>query len=257
MIENLSIEGKHILSTRPADLNDEFERVLIGYGAFVECFPTIKISPVEDKVNLDKKLYKLDTYNGIFFTSGNGVKYFFERAKELDVKFAGDIYCVGEKTNIALKQFGYNAAFIPQKYSADDFVNELNKEKLNGKNFLFPHGNLSADNIVKKISEFSNMEEVIVYNTTCPVYDTTYVEWIRDIINKNGFDCITFFSPSSIQNFFDLIGEINLTNTNVAVIGKTTLKKAKDLDLNVEIIPDSSTSEYLAKAIVDFYNRNN
>ncbi len=253
----MGIEGKHILSTRAAESNDEFESVLIGHGAFVECFPTIKITPVENHTKLDLFLNKINDYDGIFFTSANGVKYFFDRAKELKIKYEGKIYVVGEKTNTQLNKYSYNSAFMPQSYSAEAILDELNKDEITGKKFLFPRGNLSLENLRKQMEEYSLIEEVVVYNTVCPVYGTPYIDWIKDIIKAEGLDCITFFSPSSVQNFNKLIGKVDLKNTVIASIGDTTLNNAKEFGLDVTVIPDKATAENLAQAIVEFYNVTN
>lgn len=253
----MSIEGKHILSTRPGDNNDEFESALISNGAYIESFPTIKISPVEDKTELDNVLGKLDTYDGIFFTSVNGVKYFFDRASELGKYYEGKIYVVGIKTNKQLQKFGYKAAFMPQNYSADDMLDEISLNEIKGKKLLFPCGNLSAANINEKLRRYSEVEKIIVYDTLCPSYQKQYIDWIKEILRGKGVDCISFFSPSGIENFNTLIGSIELEEIDIAVIGNTTLRRAKEFGFEVEIIPNRSTSISLANSIIDFYGRKN
>ncbi len=250
----MSIEGKHILSTRVAESNDEFESVLIGNGAFVECFPTIKIIPAGNSSKLDTVLNNISNYDGIFFTSANGVKYFWDRAKELNIKYHGKIYVVGEKTNIQLNKYGYLSVFMPQNYSAEAIFNEINKDEITGKKFLFPRGNLSMENLKNRLEKYSQIEEVVVYNTISPVYGTPFIEWIKDVIKAGGIDCITFFSPSSIENFYILLGNINLNNTVIAAIGDTTVNKANEFGLEVKVIPDKATAGNLARAIVEFYN---
>jgi uroporphyrinogen III methyltransferase/synthase len=253
----LSIEGKHILSTRPGDYNDEFEGVLISHGAYIESFPTIKISPVEDKTGLDDLLSKLNTYDGIFFTSVNGVKYFFERAIELGKYYEGKIYVVGIKTNMQLQKFGYKAAFMPQKYSADDMLDEINLNEINGKKLLFPCGNLSAANINEKLGSYSEVVKITVYNTLCPNYQKPHIDWIKEILKEKGVDCISFFSPSGIDNFNTLIGNIELEEIDIAVIGNTTLRRAKEFGFEVGIVPNRATLISLANSIIDFYSRKN
>lgn len=253
----MAVEGKHILSTRAMESNDEFESVLIGHGAFVECFPTIKISPIEHNEKLDEILGNINSYDGIFFTSVNGVKHFWNRAKDFNFKYEGKIYSVGSRTGRELTKYGYKPDFTPKIFSSDGLIDELNKDEIKGKKFLLPRGNLSVEKLGKELSKYSNVDEVVVYETICPVYDEEYINWMQEIINSKGFDCITYFSPSSIQNFFSLLGDISLDGADIAVIGNTTYQIAKEKGLNVNILPIEFTSEILAKTIVEFYNGKN
>ena len=253
----MGIEGKHILSTRDANSNDEFESVLISHGAIIECFPTIKIIPAENNVKLDEVLRKVNSYDGIFFTSSNGVRNFFERAKELGIRFENKIYGVGDKTGLSIKKYGYTPDFIPENFSSDSIADEMKPEELKNKKFLLPRGNLSQDNLKNKLEKFAQVDDIVVYQTICPVYGTPYIEWLKDILDSEGLDCLTFFSPSAIQNFYKLLGKIEISKTDIAVIGKTTMTKAQEFGLNVNVIPDKSTSENLAKAIVEYYEKMN
>lgn len=253
----MGIEGRHILSTRAAESNDEFESVLISYGAVVECFPAIKITCIENNQALDRELSRVNDFDGIFFTSANGVKHFFERAKTLGVLYNNRIYAVGEKTGLMIKKYGYIPSFIPENFSSDSLIEELKSDEIKNKIFLFPKGNLSPDNIKNKLQDYSTVKEVIVYKTECPEYNKQHTDWIKNIIISGGLDCITFFSPSAVQNFYGILGKIDIKNTDIAVIGKTTMNKTLEYGVEVSIIPDKSTSENLAKAIVEYYEKMN
>lgn len=253
----MSIEGRHILTTRAGNLNDEFEGVLIGHGAYIESFPTIEVLPRETNSKLDEILSNVNSYDGIFFTSANGVKYFFSRAAELGSEYNGKIFVSGDKTGIVLKKFGYDEYFAPQNNSVRDLINKLDESELEGKKFLLPKGNLGLSDLKDYLSKFSHVDEVIVYDTKCPLYEDGYILWMKDVIEDNGIDCISFFSPSCVENFYGLLGKVTLSNIDIAVIGNTTLNKAREFGLDVEIIPNKSTAEELAKSIVEFYNSKN
>jgi len=253
----VAIEGRHILSTRAAESNDEFESVLISHGAVVECFPTIKITRVENNVKLDEELNRINSYDALIFTSSNGVKCFFERAKELGAHYGNRIYAVGEKTGLAVKKYGFVPSFVPENFSSESLIDELKPDDIENKKFLFPKGNLSPDYIKNTLGSRASVEEVIVYKTICPEYSKQYIDWIKNILCSGGLDCITFFSPSAVHNFYGILDGIEIKNTDIAVIGKTTLNKAKEHELKVNILPEKSTSENLAKAIVKFYEKMN
>lgn len=200
-------------------------------------------------------LNELNKYNGIFFTSTNAVKYFFERANFLNVKYCGKIYSVGEGTKQKIESYGYMDSFIPDVYSAEGMVESLPRKEIEGKTFLFPRGNISMDKLQKALSESARVDQVIVYNNSLPsVEDLEERIDIFSMIRKGEIDCITFFSPSSIKNFILLVPGFRQDKTKIAVIGNTTQKTAEEFGLKVDIIPSESTSSSMAKAIIDYFN---
>jgi uroporphyrinogen-III synthase len=66
---------------------------------------------------------------------------------------------------------------------------------------------------------------------------------------ENKIDVATFFSPSSILNFTEMIGSEVLAHTAIAVIGPTTAETAQQLGLTVAILAQQATAEGLVEAI--------
>lgn len=249
------IRGKKILFTRAKGSDNTFENALKSLGASVEFLPVIEIKPVNDYTLLDEKISVIDTYDGIFFTSTNAVKYFFERFNSKGKKFSGKIFTIGAKTKASVESFGYKVYFAPSVFSSEELADSIDKSEIKGKKYLFPCGNLAGNTLKEKLGSVALINEVVVYQTVLPETNSKKVNEIKNKIEKGEINCISFFSPSSIENFLKIFPDFNQKNINIAVIGNTTLNRLKDFGLKADIIPEKSTSESLAKAIADYFNK--
>jgi uroporphyrinogen III methyltransferase/synthase len=249
------IRGKKILITRAKGSDNSFENALKSFGASVEFLPVIEIMPVNDYSLLDEKISIIDNYDGIFFTSSNAVKYFFERLLSSGKKFSGKIFTVGSKTKTSVESFGYKIYFAPLVYSSEELADSIDKSEIKGKKYLFPCGNLTGNTLNEKLGSLASIDEVVVYQTILPETGSKKVNEIKNKIEKGKIDCISFFSPSSVENFLKLFPGFNQKNIKIAVIGNTTLNRIKNFGLKADIIPEKSTSESLAKAIADYFNK--
>jgi uroporphyrinogen-III synthase len=250
-----ALQGKKILITRDRDADDEFSKMLTEAGAETVFFPVIKISEVEDHTELDNVLSDINKYDGIFFTSSNAVKYFFESAKSLNAKYTGKIYSVGEKTKQKVELYGYKNKFVPAVYSAEELIKLLPADEIKGKSFLFPRGNLSMDKLKNGISGYAQVHEVKVYENSLPAdINSEDRKSMMAMFEKGDIDCISFFSPSSIKNFLIIFPGFRQKDMKIAVIGKTTFNTASEFGLKADIIPDESTSVSMARAIIEFFN---
>lgn len=249
-------ERKKILVTKEFSKEDEFDKILRHEGFETVYFPTIKISGIYDFTELDEKLAGLIKYDGIFFTSANGVKYFFERANRKGVKYSGKIYCVGEKTNSKVESYGYKSYAFPEKYSAEGLLESLPKEEIKNKYFLFPRGNLSMEKLQEELTKYARLDEVVVYNNTLPDdVSEEKIAGIKELIGSKQILCIVFFSPSAVVNLLKLIPGFKQNDIKIAVIGNTTQTKTEELGLRVDIVADRSVAESLASSIIHYFNR--
>lgn len=257
--ENNIISGKKkILVTRAVDSGDKFGNELNRAGFSIEYFPTIEIKPIDDYSLVDKKIKKLNQYDGIFFTSANSVNYFFKRCINLGVEVDNKIYAVGEKTGEKVSEFGYRVHFVPETYSAEQLIESLPLEEIKGKTFLFPRGNLTMKKLKEGLKEYADIDEVEVYVNSLPVNgNSVRIKKIVNLLKAKEIACLTFFSPSGITNFMMMVPDFEQEDIIIAVIGKTTKAKAIEYGLIVDIMPVEATSESLAESIIKYFNRNN
>lgn len=130
------LSGKTILITRAVHQSKEFVSAIESLGGTSVVFPTIEIVPPDSWEPCDRAIESLYMYDGLIFTSQNGVDSFFQRlsalgksAAELKAKM---ICCVGKKTKEAIQQFNLVVTTMPEKFTALDLAKTLRQEDLHG-----------------------------------------------------------------------------------------------------------------------------
>ncbi len=224
-------------------------------------FPTIVITHPESWEACDKAIASLYMYDGVMFTSTNGVNGFFKRMETLSVSLehlkSKMIFVVGDKTKETVERTGLKVTAVPEKFTAFDLSKMLEQENLKGKSFLFPRGNLGSNTLADNLKLLgATVDSVIVYHTQQP--NTQYISEIRQLLLSGKIDVTTFTSPSTFKNFaaFFTSEEMKKIREHVhfAVIGPSTAKALQEIGIESDIIPSQSTVESLVNAISNYYN---
>jgi uroporphyrinogen III methyltransferase/synthase len=259
----MNLSGKTILITRASNQTAEIINLINTNGGVAVCLPTIEIHPPENWDPVDNALGQLYMYDGIIFTSLNGVSFFFERMKYFHAIISTlnkkKIFAVGEKTKKALAEQGVTSISVPEKHTALDLSRLMQEENLGGKCYLFPKGDMAKDTIPSALKNLgATVDDVVVYRTKPPSGET--VEKIRAMLKANKIDVITFTSPSTVKNFFQIIGDDRKKYFNIkpliAVIGPTTAGALEEFDLEPDILPSQSSIEAMIESIIFFFNTN-
>ncbi|MDE3057842.1 MAG: uroporphyrinogen-III synthase [Bacteroidota bacterium] len=253
------LSGKTVLVTRPRQQSSEFVKLLEQLGATVELFPTIQIVPPSSWNDCDRAISNIETYDGIIVTSQNASDFFFWRMKEKGVEvqktfLQKKVYVIGKKTEENVEKFGIHAKPLPEIADSTHFAAFLTKEAINGKRFLFPKGTLAGDALPATLRNHgAYVDEVVVYKTTAP--PSTDTARISRLLREKEIDIVTFFSPSSLTNFLDLIAPNLLNGVVIAAIGNTTADAIRTAGLETEIVAEQSTASGLVAAIVKFSSK--
>lgn len=253
------LDGRTILVTRAKSQAKEFGETLELAGATIVYFPTIEITPPDSWVECDTAFRHLHTYDLIAFTSANAVESFFARALTADGWSLSTIrqkrvFAVGEKTRRALESHGCKTEGLPEKATAEMLGHLLRQFELQGKRVLLPRGNLGTQVLPKLLRQSgATVDEVIVYATRKP--EIKNVESIHEMLANRAIDAVSFFSPSSVGNFIDLLPTANLDGVAIAAIGDVTAAAAQQAGLRVDVIPPNPTSESMVSSLTDFFSR--
>ena len=248
-----SLTGKKILVTRAQEQAMSLAKKIEKLGGTPIVVPLIAFSK-PDHHSVDEELSRLHTYSWIIFTSVNGVKFFFMQLNDKDLHLPNGIKiaCVGEKTEAALKEFGYNADVKPNEFVAEVFAKELVKHIETGELVLFPRGNLARDVMVKYLKKYGiSIQDVIVYNT---VDVPEAAKDIHKLLSEKQIDYITFTSPSTVEHFIatlkdelpSLIQDVKLVG-----IGPITEKAALKYGIKLDIVASVYTTDGLIQAICE------
>ena len=238
---------KRILVTRPRAQADSFTDGLRAAGLEPIYFPVIEIRSIEDNTELDQALTQINKYDWIVFTSVNGVEIVFDRLKKYSS--LPRVAAIGPKTAEALNARGVTPDFVPDEYVAESILPGLGD--LRGKWVLLPRAEIARKALPEAISEAGGIAHEIAVYQTLPVQPDGHALAAL----KLGVDWITFTSPSTVQNFVEILHRhkldpFNLTgNPKVACIGPITERTAREEGFEVDLVAEKYTTEGFISAL--------
>jgi len=273
------LQGKRILVTRAREQVAELCEHLACLGAQPIALPLIQILPVADLTPLDCALQSLQLYDWIVFTSTNTVRIVGERWRtllappELDgaippsgkavslsawsgIRFPEgklehpvQIAAVGPATAAALRQFGVEPSFVPDKFIATEIIAGLGN--VAGQRILLPQAELARQDLAERLMAAGALVDAL------PIYQTlpAAVDGASMLELQVGLDIILFTSGSTIQNFMTALDQHGLSlamlgNPQIACIGPVTAQTAQALGLTVDLVAEEHTVEGLVAAVV-------
>jgi uroporphyrinogen III methyltransferase/synthase len=246
--------GKNIVVTRDADGNADFAVKIINRGGNPIEFATIRIKPLTHKNEFVRSLAKINSYDWIIFTSGNGVEIFFDALQGLgkDGRVFGSakIAAIGDKTAAKLNEYGIKADFVPNVFTSEQLGRQLpGFTNLQNKKILLLRSELASNELVELLSQAgAKVDNVYVYTAEQEKGDSS---WFTEEISKGTIDWLTFTSPSSVDGFFGRIhkGIINKSKVRTASIGPVTTERLKQLGVSVDVTATEHTVDGLLDAI--------
>ncbi len=256
--ESQPLFGKTVVVTRPEHQSDAFIEQLLERGAEPFLFPVIDMVEPDDLAPLDEAIRTLEAYDGVIFTSVNGVRWFMKRLKfhNLDIReLKGKrLYCIGPKTEQAVRDLGVRVDAVPEEYVAESLVDCLGRENIEGKRYLLPRAQVARETLPEKLAELGARVDVApAYKTVCPPADTAQ---LRQRLAEGTLDVVTFTSSSTVQHFMKLAGDnavAAMQHVIVACIGPITAKTAEKLGLEVAIQADEYTVDGLVRAMETYF----
>lgn len=189
---------------------------------------------MEDYSRVDKILERhLHTFDWIVFTSGNGVKYFFQRliasGKDARILASTKIACIGRTTADSLKEFAILPDMIPKLESSKGLLDEFARIKMKGKKVLLPQSEIASVELANGLLKMGSViEKIAVYKT---------VEIDPGEVNFDFLDRILFTSGLTVRAFVKRFGRVP-RNVRAYCLGLPTLKEAKKHGIDAEILSE-------------------
>lgn len=248
------LQNRKILITREHNQAKVFSKQVLQYGGEPVEVPLLRIS-CKDRAEDEQCFQSLPEYKWIFFTSANGVNCFFQLIKKHRVSLAmlkhKNIAVVGHKTETALRNHGFTAAFMPSIYNAEHMASEFLAHFAVDGPFLLVRGNRSRDVLPEQFSQMGiNFDAVEVYETT---YNLQATPDLNEALTKEKFDFITFTSPSTVDAFMKMKSRaISIEGAIYVCIGTTTEQRAKEAGLNHLLTPEQFTIEGMLDIMQDY-----
>jgi uroporphyrinogen III methyltransferase/synthase len=247
--------GKRIVVTRAARQAAILSKKLQDLGATTFEIPTIEIKPPPSTDQIDHAIRNLGSYDWIIFTSVQGVESFMSRMAVLQtdpaVLDSVRVAAIGSATSAALEHLGRSPDYVPDEFLSERIARGLGD--LQGKRILLPRADIASKKLPLLLRDKgATVVEVTAYRTTSP--DELNSEKLK-MAFKAGVDIVTFTSPSTVYNFVQAFGDVEvgkyLNNVRVACIGPVTFEAAKKVGIDVNVVANPHTIDALVEAIVD------
>jgi uroporphyrinogen-III synthase len=239
---------KRILLTNPASERSEgldaCRKRLRDWGAEVCHIPLIQIQAVPFQLPSPAQ------FEWLFFTSGNAVRTFYDKALATESSWAQlPTSAVGSATAWELRQFGIEPKHIPPRFDAEsvaqEFIQTYNGTPLQA---LWPCGNLAEPKLPQLLGQAGiQVTPLITYETQERPLSAEEQAQL-----KSEFDLLVFASPSAIKAYQKLSPNLPET-THIACIGPTTAQAAKKTLGRCDIQAGIHTLEGLTDSIIQFY----
>ena len=262
----LPLSGRTIVITRALAQSAEFVDALQEYGASVLNCPTIEIKEPDSYEQLDEAIDHLYGYDWIIFSSTNAVDFFVRRLKSLnhDPSELDEVRvcAIGEATGDKLREAHVHVDVVPALAKAEGVFSALTEftggaDKLAGLNFLLPRAAVARDILPRALEDAGARVDIV----------TTYRTVIPDDLDRGRLsamlagsaDCIAFTSSSTVRNLALLFDTHDLSSIlgglTIACIGEVTAATAAEYGLKVDIQPSEFNVKELARAIAEYYGR--
>ena len=250
--------GKNIVVTRDKKGNAEFADKIVAEGGNPIEFATIKIKSLTESDRFLRTFSKLDEFDWIVFTSCNGVGCFFDFLRKLgkDSRVFGTakIAVIGSGTAAKLAEFGINADFVPDVFTAEQLGIQLIRfTDLRGKKILALRSKIALGQLPELLEQAgADVVDEAVYTT---VTEKSDCNMLKEKIADGSIDWLTFASPSSARSFFEQIPVelLNGGNVKTASIGPVTSQQLQELGVRVDLTAEEHTTGGLLKAVKGTY----
>lgn len=226
-------------------------------GAAVIYMPTISILPKLLSEHESGLLKNLAQYNYLIFTSSNACDIFF-RHVNLTKLISSQIIiaAVGASTAKTCSEYGLRVDIIPKKSNVAGLIEEFGKIDIASKKILLPVSALSGDELPEALTEMGAQVDIIhIYDTICGSGSANQylIEKVKQVVP----DIFVFTSPSSFTCFLKIFNvaepKIFFDGKVICALGPTTENAITNLDLVVNIVPETITLNGVEESIIKYF----
>jgi uroporphyrinogen III methyltransferase/synthase len=233
-LERRPLHGKKVVVTRARAQASELARRLDALGAESIEIPAIRIEPLIDSDEVRRAVEALHTYALVCLTSPNGAHLLFEalaaQGRDARALANASVAAIGAGTEAALAANGVLADIVPERFVAEELVEELDKLELQGKPVLIARAaearEVLPDALRKRGAE---IDVVALYETVAEQPDPEALE------QAQGADFITFTSSSTVRNFIEASSNGVPEGARIVSIGPITSEAAREAGLRVDV----------------------
>lgn len=262
-VENRPLHGKSIVLTRMKEQASHLRKLLETEGAEVIELPLIRIVAEKISPKTNAVFARLAAYDGLVFTSANGVKYFFElffkTHSDIRQLGPGKIAVIGSATAEALESFHLKAEWMPRHFHAEALADMLIEQmNLKGLEFLVVTGNLNHNFLPQKLSQAGAKVDLLpVYRTELSCLEQNSS---ASAYREKGANAIVFASSSAVTSFVQQKEHLALSKQAIqpypVSIGPITSAALRDAGMPPLIEAQQPTTKSIVKALIEKLGQN-
>ncbi len=256
-MSSAKLKGRRVVLTRPEGSGAAWRAALEAAGAEVSELPLLALTYEPDQVMLNEVLEGIGEYDWIVFTSGNGVKGFFDRFFERfrDIRSIGGarLACVGPATEKALLSYHLESDLTPLESDGVTLARKLMTDfDVENQKLLVVTGNLS-----------SNEVPLLLANQGMAIVDVlrTYITDARDVggteaaedFRRQGADVLVFASPSAVESFLhqaaSLKPDTGARQPKTVAVGPTTADALRRAGIPIGAVAAQPTPQGIRDAV--------
>lgn len=245
--------------TRPKDRAKKACEIVEKLGGEAILAPTLDLEPVNSE-SLKNLVKRKDELDWIIFTSPTTIvslnQFYPDFIKTLSCKLA----VIGNKTGRLAEKNGLSVDLMPEEFTAEGLIEEFEKRGITGKVIGIPRTASARPILPESLEKLGN--EVILaeaYKSLFPMDEDAVKDLISKIENKE-IDAITFTSPLTVENFFEIVDDkekiAGLLSENLLTvcIGPITAKVLEKYDV-AHIYPDTYTVPDMMELLFETLDR--
>lgn len=231
--------------TRPKDRAKKACEIVESLGGTPVLAPTLDLQPVNTQ-SLKELVEKKDELDWIVFTSPTTIvslnKFYPDFIKNLDCKLA----VIGNKTGKLAEKNGMQVDLMPDDFTAEGLIEEFKKREITNQKIGIPRTASARPTLPEGLKKLGNTVILAeAYKSLFPMDEEKVKDLIEKIKNKE-IDAITFTSPLTVENFFevskdkDQLARTIDENLLTVCIGPITAKVLEKYNI-AHIYPDTYT----------------
>jgi uroporphyrinogen-III synthase len=248
-----SLNGAHILVTRPQHQADNLCCLIEGLHGVAVAFPTLEIAAVEDRDQIAEVLANLHRFQWVVFISANAVNFALLANDGKIGQFSSvRIAAIGQATAKALAAAGLTADLLPACSSDSRALLAMPAmQQVSGQRILIVRGAGGLDTLREElVKRGAAVDYLDVYRRTVPRANPAPV---LHLLERKRLDLIVATSGEAVKNLLIMLGDKGRTlalATPLVVVSGRIRQIAEDSGFERIYVTDSPSDTAILEKII-------
>jgi uroporphyrinogen-III synthase len=247
-----SVKKILITQPRPESEKSPYFELCKKFNVQLDFHPFIRLEPISAR-EFRKQKIEIQNYSAVIFTSRNAIDHFFRMCEEMKVNVSQETryFCITEAVALYLQKFilyRKRKVFYGADGSNKSLFDAINKHKGNEK-FLYVCSENQQDNEIVNWLKTNACEHALAFMYRSQSSD------VKEILQKNEYDVICFFTPSAVKSLFDNVPKFKQNGTVIGAFGNNTSKAVEDAGLKLEIKAPQPQAQSMVSALDLFLSK--